>query len=195
MESIRELLTALITLVKQLIGIAEEYKKEAKEKEKAGEVAKPENPVVDKPIVDEKEEPAPTDRGLTDDISISEVTHWILPAVPGVRPDKVKRAVVDAHIVSAKISGSNINTVYEKYNWPSKDGLDAVCCLFYRTSGGIKGGKFDWWRAGGQSSKTIKNIHEGYGGHSMPSKGTDTWTMFFSLDGTKRSDIRKVTWA
>ena len=66
--------------------------------------------------------------------------------------------------------------------------------LFYTKDGGITGGKYDWWRVGGQAQKTVENVHHGYQGHTFPSKQDDVWTCFVSVDGAKRSNIKKAEW-
>jgi len=104
----------------------------------------------------------------------------------------------DGILKSASINGGTIHTSYNPYSWPVKfvkTDCDAIVCLFYRQGNEIVGGKFDWWRKGGQSSKGLENvIHKKYGGHSMPVKGTDCWEMIVSTDEKLRSNIVKVTW-
>ena len=71
---------------------------------------------------------------------------------------------------------------------------DAIACFFYEKGEGIVGGKFDWWRKGGQSAKTLENVVHGYNGHVMPEKGTKCWTMIVSVDGRQRSNLQQAVW-
>jgi len=104
----------------------------------------------------------------------------------------------DGILKSASISGEMINTSYNPYDWPVKKvkvDCDAIACLFYEQGNEVVGGKFDWWRKGGQSSKTLENvIHKNYGGHKMPAKGTPTWEAIVSTDEKMISNVVKVTW-
>jgi hypothetical protein len=97
---------------------------------------------------------------------------------------------------------------------------DAIICLFYREAGVVRvdssgrtgistnnpskkviiydwqvvGGKFDWWRVGGQREKGLENVHSGYGGHTGLIPGAECWEMIVSTDGKLRSNVRKVEW-
>ncbi len=111
--------------------------------------------------------------------------------------DNYSSASRTATITGASLNSSTITTSYEPYNWPRatvKVSVDAICCLFYERGGQIVGGKFDWWRTGGQGSKGLENVHHGYQGHSMPSAGTPTYTMIVSVDGRQRSNIQACSW-
>lgn len=76
--------------------------------------------------------------------------------------------------------------------WPGGE-TDAIVCFFYIRAGTVTGGRFDWKRPG-QTSKGTENIHGGYGGHSMPADGTDSWLMLVSTDGKQRSNTVKCNW-
>lgn len=128
-----------------------------------------------------------------DELDLSTVAEWILPATPGVRPANVIAAKVSGKLFEAQMAGSVIRSRFE-YSFPASDGLDAFACLFYREGGKIRGGKFDWFRTGGQPEKTLKNVRDGYGGHRMPAPGTDTWMLIVSIDGKQRTNTKKVTW-
>lgn len=130
----------------------------------------------------------------SDDLDLALVTTFILPNVPGVSPATVRSATVTATINSASTNGSTLSTSYEPYDFPENDFADAVCYFFYRYNGTIMGGKFDWWSPGGQSSKSLVSVREGYGGHIMPAAGTECWTMISSVDGQQRSNTCSVTW-
>ena len=56
------------------------------------------------------------------------------------------------------------------------------------------GGKFDWIRKGGQASKGLENIHDGYGGHTVPAAGERVTFRWVSIDGAKRSNDAEATW-
>jgi hypothetical protein len=107
-------------------------------------------------------------------------------------------AAITAKINSASMDSEFIYTSYDSYNWPSKSmggaRVNAICCLFYERGGQIVGGKFDFWRAGGQSAKTLENVRHRYQGHSFPARGTRVYTMIVSLDGSQRSNISTVSW-
>ena len=110
-------------------------------------------------------------------------------------------AKIEAKINSAQIDNKFVYTNYDSYaglNWPKKQvgsaKCDAICCLFYEKEDKIVGGKFDWWRVGGQGTKTNENVHHGYQGHTMPSKSDKVWTCFVSVDESKRSNIKEATW-
>ena len=105
-------------------------------------------------------------------------------------------AKVTAQLNSASTDGDMLYTDYEPYSWPrsSDGGVDAICCLFYERGGKMVGGKFDWWRVGGQSTKTLENVKGGYNGHSMPAYGSPLYTMIASVDGKQRSNIIPVSW-
>ena len=135
-----------------------------------------------------EQEPAPAAPVSTGDaINIGSIS-WLGDSYAGAR--------VTAKINSASTDGNMLYTNYEPYSWPrSSDGVvDAICCLFYERGGRMVGGKFDWWRVGGQSSKTLENVKHGYNGHSMPARGSLVYTMIASVDGKQRSNIALVTW-
>jgi hypothetical protein len=129
-----------------------------------------------------------------DALDLSQVATWILPALPGVSSGELISAKVTATINSAWTNGDKLYTSYDRYSFPADGGTDAVCYFFYKQGGKVVGGKFDYWRTGGQSVKTLENVHENYGGHSMPSRGTECWTMISSKDGSQRSNTCSVTW-
>jgi len=131
--------------------------------------------------------------GNGDELDLATVSEWILPATRGVRPANVISAKVSGKLFSAKMAGSVIRSKFE-YSFPASDGLDAFACLFYREGERIRGGKFDWFRKGGQGEKTLGNVRDGYGGHRMPANGTDCWMLIVSIDGTQRTNTKKVTW-
>ena len=99
-------------------------------------------------------------------------------------------------INSASMTNSRISTSYTPYNWPSNSTgviVDAICCLFYEKGTEIVGGKFDWWRKGGQGVKTLGNVHEGYQGHTFPASNAKVWTCIVSIDGKQRSNLCSVS--
>jgi hypothetical protein len=129
-----------------------------------------------------------------DDLDLALVTTFILPNVPGVSPATVRSARVTATINSASTDGNRLMTDYESYDFPANEFADAVCYFFYENNGTIMGGKFDWWSPGGQSTKSLVSVREGYGGHQMPASGARCWTMISSIDGQQRSNTCSVTW-
>lgn len=130
----------------------------------------------------------------SDDLDLALVTTFILPNVPGVSPATVRNARVTATINSASTDGNRLMTNYESYDFPANEFADAVCYFFYEINGTIMGGKFDWWSPGGQSTKSLVSVREGYGGHQMPASGARCWTMISSIDGQQRSNTCSVTW-
>ena len=127
------------------------------------------------------------------------------PATPSGEPMDVTKikwlgpngsnAIMEQLINSANMDNSYINTSYKAYSWPKNadGGCDAICCLFYETEdGSIMGGKFDWWRVGGQGRKGLENVHGGYGGHKFPAVGKKVWTCIVSVDCKKRSNVVEV---
>jgi hypothetical protein len=138
--------------------------------------------------VDDEVNAASADTSGGDAISISSIS-WL--------GDNYSSASRTATITGATVGRNVISTSYQPYSWPRttvKVSVDAICCLFYERGGQIVGGKFDWWRTGGQGSKGLENVHHGYNGHSMPSSGTPTYTMIVSVDGRQRSNIQRCTW-
>ena len=80
------------------------------------------------------------------------------------------------------------------YGWPQK--LVKVWCdaevHMYRADG--SGGKFDWIRAGGQASKGLENVRNGYNGHTLPAGGERVTFRWVSVDGKKRSNDAEAVW-
>lgn len=123
-----------------------------------------------------------------DDIDISSIS-WL--------GDNYSGATMTAKFNSASIDNDNLAVSYEPYSWPRatvKVSVDAICCLFYERGGQVVGGKFDFWRTGGQGVKTLHNVHGRYQGHSFPASGTKTYTMNVSMDGSQRTNIKECTW-
>jgi hypothetical protein len=82
----------------------------------------------------------------------------------------------------------------KNYDWPSKTvkkRVDAIVQM-YRANG--KGGKFDWIRKGGQKSKGLANIYDGYNGHTVPEHGERVTFRWVSIDGKKRSNLAEAIW-
>ena len=106
-------------------------------------------------------------------------------------------AVIDTIIHNAEIDDKWVYTNYEPYNWKIGGGavkVDAICCLFYEQGNKVVGGKYDWWRVGGQGQKMVDNVHHGYQGHSFPSRDKEVYTCIVSIDGKLRSNIKLTTW-
>jgi hypothetical protein len=110
--------------------------------------------------------------------------------------DNYSGATRTATLNSASLSGDTLSVSYEPYSWPRqtvKVSVDAICCLFYERGGQIVGGKYDYWRTGGQGSKNLENVRHHYQGHSWPTSGARIYTMNVSLNGGERSNIIEVT--
>jgi len=99
-------------------------------------------------------------------------------------------------IRSVTIRGNKFYIDYAPYSWPkNSDGrCDAIVCFFYMQDDQWVGGKFDWWRVGGQKVKGTENIEGGYGGHVMPTRGTESRFMAVSVNGKERSNLCPVKW-
>ena len=135
--------------------------------------------------------PDATTKSNGDDLDLAKVTNFL----PGnFSPQVTMAAAVTAKINSSSTNGGTLFTSYERYPFPADGGTDAICYFFYEYNGGIMGGKFDYWRTGGQPAKGLENVHEGYNGHKMPSAGTKCWTMISSKDGKQRSNTCTTTW-
>lgn len=94
--------------------------------------------------------------------------------------------------LSAKITsgGSKVSFSWDRYPW-SGMGLGH---FFVWNGSGWTGGKFDWIRQGGQSTKLLENIHEGYNGLSAPPSGTRCAFAWTSSDGKERSNLAYTVW-
>jgi len=104
---------------------------------------------------------------------------------------------VESILKSASVSGGKVKFSFSSYSWPANGdgGCDAVVCLFLRQADGAwKGGKFDWIRKGGQSVKTLENVHGGYGGHTVPAVGTPVAFVWGRCDGKGRSNAVFTEW-
>ena len=102
-------------------------------------------------------------------------------------------------IRNAKRQGSTLRwSVSDFDHWPHKRVGDADCqgvaCFFRWRDGRWRGGKFDWIRAGGQSSKTLENVYHGCNGHTVPADGEVVGWMLVSVDGKRRSNLIEGTW-
>ena len=69
-----------------------------------------------------------------------------------------------------------------------------VACLFVRRGDQWVGGKFEWIRAPGQSTKLLENIYAGYNGHSVPPSGSRVAFAWTSPDGKLRSNLAESVW-
>jgi len=99
--------------------------------------------------------------------------------------------------LTASVRGHSASFGYSSYNWPVKVvkvPVDAVVAMYRKVNGNWNGGKFDWIRQGGQSSKTLENIFNGYGGHTVPANGEQVAFMWISVDGKQRSNLATTTW-
>jgi hypothetical protein len=136
---------------------------------------------------------APPGTALADDLDLARVPTIIVRHTP-FTGDALRAAPITASILRATTDGSRLLTAFTPYPFPDHAGVDAVCYFFYERSSIVVGGKFDAWRTGGQVSKSLVNVVDGYGGHVMPVRGTPCWTMISSMDGTQRSNSCRVTW-
>jgi hypothetical protein len=83
------------------------------------------------------------------------------------------------------------------YAWPVKVvGAECDAVLEMRLANG-QGGKVDWIRKGGQSSKGLENIHDGYGVWKtlgVPGSGEPVTFRWVSVDGKRRSNDAAAVW-
>jgi hypothetical protein len=97
-----------------------------------------------------------------------------------------------AMTLSASVTGNRefVNFTWDQYPF----GGTGLGHFFVWTGTGWKGGKFDWIRAPGQSTKLTENIRGGYNGLSEPASGTAVAFAWTSADGKQRSNLAKTTW-
>lgn len=111
--------------------------------------------------------------------------------------DNFSDAVEDITLLTATITKSQHSfSPAAPASWPIKTvkvPVQGIVCLFYERNDQIVGGKYDWLKPN-QKSKNLENVHNGYGGHSMPSRGTKVWTMIVSVDKKKRSNVIGTEW-
>jgi len=90
--------------------------------------------------------------------------------------------------------------------WPGSQGLPGwpesrvipttyamVCCFEEQPDGTWKGGKFDWWRPNG-AFRDFKNIHNGYKGWRVPSRGARIAFVLVSCDYRRRTNMVFSEW-
>jgi hypothetical protein len=105
----------------------------------------------------------------------------------------------DIALTVTSLSASKVGFAWSpaSYGWPSKTVkvlVDAEVHM-YRADG--SGGKFDWIRAGGQETKGLENVHDGYGCWStvgLPAAGEVVTFQWVSIDGRKKSNRATATW-
>lgn len=59
-------------------------------------------------------------------------------------------------------------------DWPTTEGIDARCYIFWREAGRVQGGHFEWHKPGGDS-RELKNIFDGYLDGRKPPSGTEVF--------------------
>ena len=133
-----------------------------------------------------------TDTTQPDTVSTASVTQdqaewdaiaWKGPQAKGATQVMTLGARIDS-------SGSRVSFTFDTYPW-SNAGL----AHFFVWDGTTwRGGKFDWIRTGGQSIKSLENVHGGYNGLSAPASGTPCAFAWTSADGKTRSNLSKTVW-
>jgi hypothetical protein len=95
-------------------------------------------------------------------------------------------------LTSAKITsgGSKVSFAWDRYPWSGM----GLAHFFVWNGSGWSGGKFDWIRQGGQSTKLLENVREGYNGLRAPPSGTRVAFAWTSGDGKQRSNMVYTTW-
>jgi len=130
-------------------------------------------------------DPVTTNAVSTNTVDADDV-QWALIKWQGPSAEDATRVMnLEADIES---NGNYVRFTYNKYPWNEY----ALGCFFVWDGSAWRGGKFDWIRTGGQSRKTLENIHDGYNGLDAPSSGTKcafAWT-----DGKTRSNLAITTW-
>lgn len=130
-------------------------------------------------------DPVTTNAVSTNTVDADDV-QWALIKWQGPSAEDATRVMnLEADIES---SGNYVRFTYNKYPWKEY----AMGCFFVWDGSAWRGGKFDWIRTGGQSRKTLENIHAGYNGLDEPSSGTKcafAWT-----DGKTRSNLAITRW-
>ena len=100
--------------------------------------------------------------------------------------------------MSASVESDRVRFSFPSYDWAEgssgSTAVDAVACFFVRNGEQWEGGKFEFIRPGGQATKSLKNIKEGYGGIETPDDGAKVAFAWVSLDGKKRTNLAEATW-
>lgn len=94
--------------------------------------------------------------------------------------------------LSAKVSGdgSKVSFTWDRYPWSGM----GVGHFFVWNGSGWSGGKFDWIRKGGQGTKLMDNVREGYNGLRIPPSGTRCAFAWTNSDGDERSNLAYTVW-
>jgi hypothetical protein len=115
---------------------------------------------------------------------------------PTTQPDA---GAHDLRLTVTKLTRSTVSFAWEPrpYGWPSKTVKVEVDAVVEMRRADGRGGKFDWIRTGGQSSKGLVNIHDGYGIWGVvgvPVSGERVTFRWVSVDGKKRSNDAEAVW-
>jgi len=98
------------------------------------------------------------------------------------------------HITPSRVTFAHTH----RPGWPRQTvngvSCDAIACFFVWRDTRWHGGKFDWIRTGGQSVKTLANIHDHYGGLTVPLSGSRIAFAWISTDGTRRTNLAETIW-
>ncbi|MDA0989830.1 MAG: hypothetical protein O3A51_03665 [Verrucomicrobia bacterium] len=93
--------------------------------------------------------------------------------------------------LTAIVTGSHVHFTWD--TWPFGGNMPAA--LFFVWDGNAwRGGRFEWIRPRGQSSKSLGNIRSGYNGLRAPASGTPVAFAWVSADGSRRSNLATTTW-
>lgn len=94
--------------------------------------------------------------------------------------------------LSARVTdgGNKVSFSWDRYPWSGM----GIGHFFVWNGTGWSGGKFDWIRQGGQGTKLMENVREGYNGLSIPPSGTRVAFAWTDADGRQRSNLAYTTW-
>jgi hypothetical protein len=102
------------------------------------------------------------------------------------------KGAVKVMSLSARITdgGNKVSFSWDRYPWSGM----GVGHFFVWNGTGWSGGKFDWIRQGGQGTKLMENVREGYNGLHIPASGTRVAFAWTDADGRQRSNLAYTTW-
>ena len=94
--------------------------------------------------------------------------------------------------LGAKIEagGDRVRFSFDRFPWSSM----ALAHFFVWDGSAWVGGKFEWIRTGGQSVKSLENVHDGDNGHRAPASGTPVAFAWTSENGKTRSNLATTVW-
>jgi hypothetical protein len=104
------------------------------------------------------------------------------------------KGAVQVMSLQASISsdGRFVNFTWNGYPWSG--GGNELAHFFVWDGARWSGGKFDWIRDGGQATKELSNIRNGYNNLRAPPAGSRVAFAWTNEEGTERSNLSVTTW-